>query len=756
MAINQLKVTGINPILSVLGDTQRFNYSPDNAFFSIKSNFQPIQDVNSKLSLEFRNILDNGFRITHETDINGGVGQLKFKHFSNSSFIGTDIAVINQNGFTFNAPASFPNPVNPMDAANKQYVDSKTWFTSQIIDFDTSVRTYKLSDFLAPASNVSFANFNLINLANPVNAQDAATKNYVDNIQKTVTLSGAVSGSGSTGSTVATTFNLRLDQIAFPTANINLNGYKINNLGTPTLSNDAVTKSYVDSSVGGVSTSIILQGAISGSGNTGSAITTTLNKTLDQINAPLSSLNLNSQKIINLVSPVSSTDGANKSYVDGKTWVSSQITDFDSQVRLSRLDQMATPTASVNLNSQKIINLATPTLSTDAVNKNYADTSVVSPSRLTGYPASTGVFLRGDGTWASVSSGTVTSVGIIGGTGISVIGSPITSSGNITLSLSGISIGSLSGYPSNVNSVLRGDGTWGSPNFINITSISGYPANGSYVLRGDGAWGYPGYIPIASLAGYPGNSSYFLRGDGAWAVPGGGGANLSSNSINVNTDGGLTNWLRRNINTTTGTQVYGLTSSGYIIENNIGESAGIGFDGSADTCTIWTAGDGGTYLNIQDEDSTNSRAAYVATNGAWTVVSSEKRKHSIRNKTNNNILERFMNLSVKTYGYKYKAEEDSTEKKKTRVEKKSNKMCTGLILEDVFKIFPNCLPGYYNKLFQDKKDKILVFEQEITNPENSGIDYNTLLCYFIMAFQEYVQKTNDKILSLEKKLGTGH
>ncbi len=41
----------------------------------------------------------------------------------------------------------------------------------------------------------------------------------------------------------------RLDQHAVPTAPVNLNNQKITNLGTPTLSADAVPKSYVDSAV---------------------------------------------------------------------------------------------------------------------------------------------------------------------------------------------------------------------------------------------------------------------------------------------------------------------------------------------------------------------------------------------------------------------------------------------------------------------------------------------------------------------------
>lgn len=55
------------------------------------------------------------------------------------------------------------------------------------------------------------------------------------------------------------------------------------------------------------------------------------------------------------------------------TQTASTISDFDTQVRTSRLDQMAAPTASVSMNSQKITSLATPTNSTDAATKAYVD-----------------------------------------------------------------------------------------------------------------------------------------------------------------------------------------------------------------------------------------------------------------------------------------------------------------------------------------------------------------------------------------------
>ena len=59
--------------------------------------------------------------------------------------------------------------------------------------------------------------------------------------------------------------------------------------------------------------------------------------------------------------------------VQWTTLTSSYVSNFDTQVRTSRLDQMTAPTASVSLNSQLITNLATPVSGTDAATKTYVD-----------------------------------------------------------------------------------------------------------------------------------------------------------------------------------------------------------------------------------------------------------------------------------------------------------------------------------------------------------------------------------------------
>jgi phage-related tail fiber protein len=74
-------------------------------------------------------------------------------------------------------------------------------------------------------------------------------------------------------------------------------------------------------------------------------------------------------------------DGSNGSPVfrslaatDIPTLTAAKISDFDTQVRTNRLDQMAAPTADVSFNTRKITSLADPTQNQDAATKAYVDT----------------------------------------------------------------------------------------------------------------------------------------------------------------------------------------------------------------------------------------------------------------------------------------------------------------------------------------------------------------------------------------------
>jgi hypothetical protein len=69
------------------------------------------------------------------------------------------------------------------------------------------------------------------------------------------------------------------------------------------------------------------------------------------------------------------TAGTTLADTDIPSLTAAKITNFDTQVRTNRLDQMAVPTASVSLNNQKITGLAEPTAATDAATKNYVDSA---------------------------------------------------------------------------------------------------------------------------------------------------------------------------------------------------------------------------------------------------------------------------------------------------------------------------------------------------------------------------------------------
>lgn len=102
-----------------------------------------------------------------------------------------------------------------------------------------------------------------------------------------------------------------------------------------------------------------------------------------------SNKDMNGLKVTNLGAPTNgSNDAARK--IDLETGVTSAasranhtgtqlaatISDFDTQVRTSRLDQMTAPTGPVGLGSQRIINLLDPTSAQDAATRNYVDVSL--------------------------------------------------------------------------------------------------------------------------------------------------------------------------------------------------------------------------------------------------------------------------------------------------------------------------------------------------------------------------------------------
>ncbi len=98
-----------------------------------------------------------------------------------------------------------------------------------------------------------------------------------------------------------------------------------------------------------------------------------------------SNLDMNNLRVINVGAPIDPTDAVRKVDLDGSytaaisranhtgTQLASTISDFDTAVRLNRLDQMTAPTGSVGMNGQRLINLADPVAAQDGATKNYVD-----------------------------------------------------------------------------------------------------------------------------------------------------------------------------------------------------------------------------------------------------------------------------------------------------------------------------------------------------------------------------------------------
>lgn len=90
----------------------------------------------------------------------------------------------------------------------------------------------------------------------------------------------------------------------------------------------------------------------------------------------LTNLDLSKNQLLNPVAHVLGADPG--SPAAGQFWYRSDLGTFSFEnastiIRLGRLDQISAPTASVDLNSQKIINLLAPTNPGDATNKTYVD-----------------------------------------------------------------------------------------------------------------------------------------------------------------------------------------------------------------------------------------------------------------------------------------------------------------------------------------------------------------------------------------------
>jgi hypothetical protein len=526
----------------------------------------------------------------------------------------------------------------------------------------------------------------------------------------------------------------------------------------------------------------------------------------DVANSLITSKGYTDNRFNNLPSNIATTANVSQAITSANTYTNAKFVQANAytDTAISNLD-FATE-AYVNTQKTSAINTSS-TYTNQQVDsaKQFATNRTLLASKISGYPSNANYVLKGNGMWGSINS--FSSAINMNSNRINNVATPYYSNDATNKSFvenlvnnKAYDVTDMSGFSGNYQHVLHGDKNWGLVKYTDFTqSMSAYNIyiNNMYTSATETGLdirentysrfkiGYNARDNYAYIKAAQGSESvkHFIHTYLSYEVyPDG--IRLHNNRIMESKDpallqdlankryvdnkfssvsssssstrderlnwqsiplhNGAVNWLRRSYMALTLTKIYGLDANSFILENKLGESAGIGFSGNEDAVTAWCAGDRKHLFNFQDEDNSNSRASYINDYGSLVVVSSKLNKTSIRTKANNNVLDRFMKLDVKSYGLKYDGERKNKygfvcPKRTKRVAEKEDAMRIGLVLEEVFKVFPNCVSDYTNKL-SVKRDKDIKIEDHVKDIKNSGIDYNSLLCYFIIAFQEFVHK----------------
>ena len=214
-----------------------------------------------------------------------------------------------------NKVINLDDPTNTADAATKNYVDTEL----------AAVNSAKLSvnGTNKMIADLDVGDFKLINVKDPTAATDAATKKYVD---------------------TSDALKLNTDGANKMLSSLNFNANKGINLLDPTATTDAANKKYVDDNLTALSEKKL---------------------NIDGTNKMTSDLDLGGFKAINLANPVNIQDATTKKYVDDNLTALSE--------KKLNIDGTNKMTSDLNLNGFNITQLAEPTISTDAATKNYVD-----------------------------------------------------------------------------------------------------------------------------------------------------------------------------------------------------------------------------------------------------------------------------------------------------------------------------------------------------------------------------------------------
>ena len=325
----------IVPALEVWGGYQRFEFDDHFVKLQAYNKFIPFGGNSSVTSIESINNNLSGFRFRHVTSPTSpnNYGTFSLNRFDNAAdTTGTEIFLYDTGNlylrnFVFMQEnlsmggkkiVSVATPTAGTDAVNKDYVDSMSGggtvtLTGSVTGSGTvgtpfaTTLTTTLNNVPLATGNVDLNSNKITNLTTPTVGSEAANKTYVDSAISaipagTITLTGNVTGSGTVGSSFATTLALRLNQILTPNAAVAMGGFKLTGLATGTVGTDAVNLTQMNTAISaGVSAgTVTLTGNVTGSGTVGTPFATTIASRLNQIPTPTGAVNMNSQNLVSV------------------------------------------------------------------------------------------------------------------------------------------------------------------------------------------------------------------------------------------------------------------------------------------------------------------------------------------------------------------------------------------------------------------------------------------------------------------------
>jgi hypothetical protein len=228
--------------------------------------------------------------------------------------------------------------VDPLARANH----TGTQTASTISDFDTQVRTSKVTDLAAPTGSFSMNSQKITNLLDPTSAQEAATKAYAD-----TKIASTEKGANNGVATLGADGKLTVGQIPDVT----------------------ITDTFVVASEAAMLALTAQTGDV--------AVRTDVNKSFILTASPATTLG-NWQELLTPTDSVLSVDGQTGAVSLSSTYAT--VANAANKLPLAG----GTMTGAIAMGTNKITGLGDPTNAQDAVTKNYIDNAVLAPSNLTG------------------------------------------------------------------------------------------------------------------------------------------------------------------------------------------------------------------------------------------------------------------------------------------------------------------------------------------------------------------------------------